>query len=129
MGLYQEIIFLDKHFKGKWCVENVMAYYKPLIEPQKIGRHWYWANFKIADIKVEMTEKDFEQITQKMIAEIIVKCKEKGKYIGICGQAPSDHKDFAEFLVDKGIESMSLNPDTVVATTVAIAEEEKESNS
>lgn len=52
MRLYQEIIFLDKHFKGKYCVENVMAYYKPLIEPQKVGRHWYWANFKIPDIKV-----------------------------------------------------------------------------
>ena len=52
MRLYQEIIFLDKHFKGKWCVENVMAYYKPLIEPQKVGRHWYWANFSISNIKV-----------------------------------------------------------------------------
>lgn len=52
MRLYQEIIFLDKHFKGKWCVENVMAYYKPLIEPQKVGRHWYWSNFKIEDRKV-----------------------------------------------------------------------------
>lgn len=52
MRLYQEIIFLDKHFKGKWCVENVMAYYKPLITPQKVGRHWYWANFKMQDRKV-----------------------------------------------------------------------------
>ena len=52
MRLYQEIIFLDKHFKGKWCVENVMAYYKPLIVPQKVGRHWYWSNFKIADRKI-----------------------------------------------------------------------------
>lgn len=47
MRLYQEIIFLDKHFKGKWCVENVQAYYKPLIEPQVVGRHFYWANFNI----------------------------------------------------------------------------------
>ncbi len=61
---------------------------------------------------------------KKMISEIIAKCKSKGKYIGICGQAPSDHKDFALFLVEHGIESMSLNPDTVVATTVAVAEEE-----
>lgn len=64
------------------------------------------------------------EAVKKMIAEIIGKCKEKGKYIGICGQAPSDHKDFALFLVEHGIESMSLNPDTVVATTVAVAEEE-----
>lgn len=64
------------------------------------------------------------EAVKKMIAEIIKICKEKGKYIGICGQAPSDHKDFALFLVEHGIESMSLNPDTVVATTVAIAEQE-----
>lgn len=52
MNLYAEIIFLDKHFKGKYCVENVQAYYKPLIEPQVVGRHWYWANFEIPNIKV-----------------------------------------------------------------------------
>jgi DNA (cytosine-5)-methyltransferase 1 len=52
MRLYQEIILLDKHFKGKYCVENVMAYYKPLIEPKMIGRHWYWSNFDIPSIKV-----------------------------------------------------------------------------
>lgn len=52
MNLYSEIILLDKHFKGKYCVENVMAYYKPLIVPQNVGRHWYWANFPIANMKV-----------------------------------------------------------------------------
>ena len=52
MSLYQEIILLKHHFKGKWCIENVMAYYKPLIEPQRLGRHWYWANFEIPSIKV-----------------------------------------------------------------------------
>lgn len=52
MRLYQEIILLKHHFKGKYCVENVMAYYKPLIEPQTVGRHWYWANFTIPKIAV-----------------------------------------------------------------------------
>lgn len=52
MRLYQEIILLKHHFKGRYCVENVMAYYKPLIEPQLIGRHWYWSNFLIEKIKV-----------------------------------------------------------------------------
>ncbi|PIP46399.1 MAG: phosphoenolpyruvate synthase/pyruvate phosphate dikinase [Candidatus Colwellbacteria bacterium CG23_combo_of_CG06-09_8_20_14_all_42_19] len=60
-----------------------------------------------------------------LIAEVIKKCRNKKKYIGICGQAPSDYPDFAKFLVSKGIESISLNPDTVVKTTVAIAAEEK----
>ena len=52
MMLYQEVILLKHHYEGKWCIENVMAYYKPLIQPQKVGRHWYWANFKIEDRKV-----------------------------------------------------------------------------
>ena len=49
----------------------------------------------------------------------------KGKYIGICGQAPSDYPEFAEFVVRAGIQTMSLNPDTIVKTTLAIAELEK----
>jgi DNA (cytosine-5)-methyltransferase 1 len=52
MRLYQEIILLKHHFKGKWVIENVMAYYKPLIEPKMVGRHWYWSNFPIPKIKV-----------------------------------------------------------------------------
>jgi pyruvate,water dikinase len=58
---------------------------------------------------------------KKLIAEIIHKCKEKNKYIGICGQAPSDYPDFAKFLVNEGIESMSLNPDTVIKIIMALA--------
>ena len=50
----------------------------------------------------------------KMIKTVINKCLEKGKYIGICGQGPSDSPEFAKWLYDSGIESMSLNPDTVV---------------
>ena len=45
MKLYQEIIFLDTFFKGKYCVENVIPYYEPLIYGKKIGRHLYWTNF------------------------------------------------------------------------------------
>ncbi len=63
---------------------------------------------------------------ERLIAEIIAKCRARKKYIGICGQGPSDYPDFAEFLVTKGIESMSLNPDTVVRTTIAIAKKEKQ---
>jgi pyruvate,water dikinase len=48
-------------------------------------------------------------------------CRARGKYIGICGQGPSDHVDFAEWLVEQGIESISLNPDTVVATWQRLA--------
>jgi len=47
MNLYQEIILLQSFFKGKYCVENVRPYYKPLIQAQQRGRHLYWANFKL----------------------------------------------------------------------------------
>lgn len=61
-----------------------------------------------------------------LIAEIIKKCKARGKYVGICGQAPSDYPEFARFLVKEGIESMSLNPDVVIKTIIDIAETEKQ---
>jgi pyruvate,water dikinase len=59
------------------------------------------------------------------IAEVIRKAKKNKKKIGICGQAPSDFPDFAQFLVREGIDSISLNPDTVIKTTFKIAEQEK----
>lgn len=62
---------------------------------------------------------------KKLVSEIIHKCKEKNKYIGICGQAPSDYPEFAQFLVNEGIDSMSLNPDTVIKIIMALGEKEK----
>ncbi|WP_095499343.1 phosphoenolpyruvate synthase [Paraferrimonas haliotis] len=53
---------------------------------------------------------------KKMLAMAIKAAKAKGKYVGICGQGPSDHADFAAWLVEQGIDSVSLNPDTVVDT-------------
>ena len=47
MKLYEEIIFLDNHFNGKYCVENVLPYYDPLIPAKKRGRHLYWTNFNL----------------------------------------------------------------------------------
>jgi pyruvate,water dikinase len=47
-------------------------------------------------------------------------CKARGKYVGICGQGPSDHLDLAEWLLDQGIDSISLNPDTVVDTWIRL---------
>ena len=56
-----------------------------------------------------------------MLERAIKACREKGKYVGICGQGPSDHPDMAEWLLGLGIESMSLNPDTVVDTWLRLA--------
>ena len=49
-------------------------------------------------------------------------CRKHGKYVGICGQGPSDHPDLARWLMEQGIDSLSLNPDTVVSTWMALAE-------
>jgi pyruvate,water dikinase len=57
----------------------------------------------------------------RMLEMAISACRERGKYVGICGQGPSDHPDLAEWLVRQGIESMSLNPDTVVDTWMHLA--------
>jgi pyruvate,water dikinase len=58
---------------------------------------------------------------KKLLAMAIKTARDKGKYIGICGQGPSDHPDLAEWLMEQGIESVSLNPDTVVDTWLRLA--------
>src|ERR1700683_5538155 len=60
-----------------------------------------------------------------MMSMAIQACRKAGKYAGICGQGPSDHPDLAQWLVDQGIESMSLNPDTVVETWLKLAANSK----
>lgn len=56
-----------------------------------------------------------------LLQQAIKTCKQAGKYIGICGQGPSDHPDFAQWLVEQGIDSVSLNPDSVVETILYLA--------
>jgi pyruvate, water dikinase len=57
-----------------------------------------------------------DEAVKRLLAMAITACRKRGRYVGICGQGPSDHPDLARWLVDQGIESMSLNPDTVVET-------------
>ena len=63
---------------------------------------------------------------KRLIRQLIQGAKAKGRKVGICGQAPSDYPEFAQFLVEEGIDSISLNPDTVIKTTIKIAEKEKQ---
>jgi len=62
---------------------------------------------------------------QSLIALVIREAKAAGKKVGICGQAPSDYPEFARFLVQQGIDSISLNPDAVMKTTMTILEAER----
>ena len=66
------------------------------------------------------------EAVKTMVRVVIQKAKAKGRKVGICGQAPSDYPEFAKFLVEQGIDSISLNPDSVVKTLLAIAQTESE---
>ncbi|MDB5849602.1 MAG: phosphoenolpyruvate synthase [Rhodoferax sp.] len=76
------------------------------------------------DSGLELLAADFDErdpAVKALLSRAISACKAKGKYVGICGQGPSDHPDFAQWLADQGIESISLNPDSVVATWQQLA--------
>lgn len=62
------------------------------------------------------------EAVKKLLSMAIQTAKKRGKYVGICGQGPSDHPDFASWLVDEGIDSVSLNPDTVIETWMYLAD-------
>jgi pyruvate,water dikinase len=68
-------------------------------------------------------EKDLA--VKKMIKQVIQICNKKKKYCGICGQAPSDYPEFAEFLMKQGIHSMSINPDTIIKTILSLSKRKK----
>jgi len=76
------------------------------------------------DSGMELLSADFDErdpAVKALIRMAIAACKKQGKYIGICGQGPSDHPDFARWLQDEGISSISLNPDSVIATWKQLA--------
>ena len=78
-------------------------------------------NAKIAKVGDERDE-----AVKKMVAKVIQMCKEKDKYVGICGEAPSTYIEFAKFILEEGIESMSLNPNVVIKTIMQLAKLKEE---
>jgi pyruvate,water dikinase len=80
------------------------------------------------DSGMELLAADFDErdpAVTAMLSRAINACRAQGKYVGICGQGPSDHPDFAEWLMKEGIGSLSLNPDSVIDTWQALAERSK----
>ena len=76
------------------------------------------------DSGLELLAADFDErdpAVQALLSRAISACKAQGKYVGICGQGPSDHPDFAQWLANEGIASISLNPDSVIATWQQLA--------
>jgi pyruvate,water dikinase len=76
-------------------------------------------------LKVEGVSNEKNEAVKILITNLIKTAKKFRRKVGICGQGPSDFPDFAEFLVEQGIDSISLNPDTVISTTMAILKREK----
>ncbi len=77
------------------------------------------------DSGMELLAADFDErdpAVKAMLTRAIAACKAQGKYVGICGQGPSDHPDFARWLADEGIASISLNPDSVIDTWTLLAQ-------
>jgi pyruvate,water dikinase len=77
------------------------------------------------DSGLELLAADFDErdpAVKALLTRAIAACKASGKYVGICGQGPSDHPDFAQWLADEGISSISLNPDSVIATWQQLAQ-------
>ena len=86
MKLYEEIIFLQYWFKGKWVVENVRSYYEPLIKPQEIQSHYFWSNFEIPD-----TGEQRKKVRNDKGQTLQVKMEQQGIFI----------KDFYNYKRDK----------------------------
>ena len=72
--------------------------------------------------ELDMLLSSGERISMALLAMAIQACKAKGKYVGICGQGPSDHPELAKWLMEQGIESVSLNPDSVLDTWFFLAD-------
>ena len=72
MKLYQEIIFLSWFFKGKYCIENVISYYGPLIKPYKIDGHYFWTNFVLNKNNKdrELNSKTISQLARELTYDI-----------------------------------------------------------
>jgi len=119
MKLYEEVLFLQGYFKGLWVVENVVSWYEPLIKPQEINRHYFWANFYInaipkksrehyGDIKTLSDRKGFniDKYTNIDKRTTLRNCvePETGKHIFDCAFANKDIVNYTNQLLLVGGE-------------------------
>jgi DNA (cytosine-5)-methyltransferase 1 len=97
MKLYQEIIFLDNWFNGKYCVENVIPYYEPLIPAKKRGRHLYWTNFNLPN---DINERKNPQLSRGASKDIVKSLCEYHQYNFYKYKGKQDVRKIARNLVD-----------------------------
>ncbi|MFZ2152315.1 MAG: hypothetical protein WAV09_04370, partial [Minisyncoccia bacterium] len=109
LKLYEEVLFLRGYFSGKWCVENVIAWYEPLIKPTEMGGHYFWTNFQMPSI--------FKNGQRSHTASVEELMKRKGfdlsKYSGIDKRLML--RDITEPELGKHILDMAINPINVQA--------------
>lgn len=119
MKLYEEIIFLQYHHKGKWCVENVIPYYEPLIAPQQLGNHYFWANFLIPPLHNNLDRKHNAGIQelQKRKGFDLTKCKGIDKRLAL--------RNCVEPELARHILNYALNPIEVQSSLFTIPNEIK----
>ena len=116
MNLYEEIIFLDNWFDGKYCVENVIPYYEPLIPAKKRGRHLYWTNFNLPNIVNKRKNPQLSRGTSKDIVSSLSKYHDY---------------DFRQYSGKQDIRKISRNlvdyeaGKTILATACGIIEDNK----
>jgi len=97
MDLYQQIIFLKNFFDGKYCVENVIPYYDPLITANKRGRHLYWTNFKLPH---NINERKNPQLTRGLSKDIVLRLSKYHDYNFKKYKGKQDIRKIARNLVD-----------------------------
>ena len=97
MELYQEIIFLDTFFNGKYCVENVIPYYEPLIKAKKRGRHLYWTNFNLPN---NLNERKNPELSRGKSKDIVKRISEYHDYDFYKYKGKQDIRKIARNLVD-----------------------------
>lgn len=97
MKLYEEIIFLDNWFEGKYCVENVIPYYQPLIAAKKRGRHLYWTNFALSN---NINERKNPELSRGTAEQIIKRLNQYHDYDFRKYKGKQDVRKIARNLVD-----------------------------
>lgn len=114
MKLYQEIIFLNKWFKGKYIVENVIPYYKPLIPAQEVARHLFWCNFKLGKFEpsstIRIKESNAKDVSDFYGFDI---SDYKGEQEKRTIARNCVHPEIGKFVLDKALQSSKMKQPSI----------------
>ena len=119
------LIYLEKYQDSKDIYLEAIAADDTYIEAQLGGGELFTSKYNYEEAATFFVDAAKINPNSARLHLAIAACRKAGKYVGICGQGPSDHPDLAAWLVEEGIESLSLNPDTVVETWLYLAKHGK----